>query len=437
MTLQTTTPEALLKDLSQESRLLFILDGGLEPDLEALVRKLDHRLWTAWVYHDTEYNARYHDGPLLVEARTDSPLVNAFIESWAPQHWGGLLLSAQPFDAVLQHLRALRHAQLSGGKPTLLRLHEPRTLRGFTLANLLDAGSNVGATVASGYAMKSAVLAVQRQREILAGNEQKAALMESAAKQADRFMIGWTSAAAFIGALKDLRDIQGQHGNVRTFTIIDTGMQFAEGGIGAGWLFGKQIGSTATKLGMDAAGESLAGFAELDAGPIGIALFAIDILHTLWNGYIERQKAEQKVTDWLDQCLWGKHPAFNDAGQERLEFRRLWQEPHIETQGHLLEQFAKSTIPFVGDQLSMKVPARTITVAFPGWTPQASGYVLSQHQNFAVQGVEQAFSDPGKVIVKDGMGYLTFDTQNSFGDTVVTYWPNAFSDPLTFFEVKN
>ncbi|MFD4841071.1 DUF4123 domain-containing protein [Achromobacter sp. NPDC058515] len=111
MTLQRTTPDALLAHAKQQPHLLWILDGGLEPELEAIVRKLDHRIWHAWVYSHTEYAAQHRDGPLLVQARNDSPLLQAFMQVWATLHWGGLLVSGQPFDAVLEHLRSLRHAQ--------------------------------------------------------------------------------------------------------------------------------------------------------------------------------------------------------------------------------------------------------------------------------------------------------------------------------------
>lgn len=131
MTFQPTTPEALLDAAKQTSRLLWILDGGLEPDLETIVTQLDYRIWRDWIYNQTEYEAEFQKGPLLVEACSDTPLLEAFVESWAPLHWGGLLISSHPFEVVLQHLRALRHAQLPDGSLALLRLHEPRALRGF------------------------------------------------------------------------------------------------------------------------------------------------------------------------------------------------------------------------------------------------------------------------------------------------------------------
>ncbi|CAG9191917.1 conserved hypothetical protein [Paraburkholderia tropica] len=131
MTLLATSPENIRSDVRIAPRLLWIFDGGLEPELEAILRKHDHRLWFTWVYSGTEYAHVYSEGPLLVESRADSPLLDAFISSWAAAHWGGLLLSAAPFETVLNHLRALKHAQLPDGTTSLLRLHEPRALRGF------------------------------------------------------------------------------------------------------------------------------------------------------------------------------------------------------------------------------------------------------------------------------------------------------------------
>ncbi|HWL27910.1 MAG TPA: DUF4123 domain-containing protein [Burkholderiaceae bacterium] len=130
MTLQPTTPDALLARVQRSPQLLLILDAGLEPELEAIVRKLDHRIWHAWVYSHTEYASQHRDGPLLIQARSDSPLLQAFMQPWVRLHWGGLLLSAQSFNTVLEHLRSQRHALLPDGTQPLLRLHEPRALRG-------------------------------------------------------------------------------------------------------------------------------------------------------------------------------------------------------------------------------------------------------------------------------------------------------------------
>ncbi|KVE78365.1 hypothetical protein WI99_32710 [Burkholderia cepacia] len=301
---------------------------------------------------------------------------------------------------------------------------------GLTLANLLDAGSNAGVVVASGYAMQSAKLAVEAQRAVLAGNNQAAELARKAGEKADRLMIGWTSAAAFVGGMKALRDKGDQHGSVRTYMMIDAGVQFAEAGFGAAWLLSKNT------LARQVGGRLLASLGRLRGGQVGLILFAVDIGHTLLNGYIEQAKAEQKVNDWLDQCFWGKHPKFDTDGEERRVFMQLSMEPRIETDLRMMERLSKIAIPGLGPILASRMPARTITVAFPGWLPQASEYKLTQHRDIKALGKEQEFGDPSQVKLVDGVGYLTFDTSTLMGATMVEYYPNAFSDPDLVFPVE-
>lgn len=130
MTLRQTTPDAILAIAQQHPHLYLLLDGGLAPDLETTVSALDPRIWHAWVYSETEYDAQRRDGPLLVRARSDTPLMQSFISAWPARHLGVMLISVHPFKDVLNQLRHLRHARLPEGAQALLRLHEPRTLRG-------------------------------------------------------------------------------------------------------------------------------------------------------------------------------------------------------------------------------------------------------------------------------------------------------------------
>jgi hypothetical protein len=125
---------------------------------------------------------------------------------------------------------------------------------------------------------------------------------------------------------------------------------------------------------------------------------------------------------------------------------RLHREPRIESDMIFDEKLAKATIPVIGPVLVNLMPVRTVTVTLPGWLPQASAYALTQYKNLTSQGKEQSygdpdkardFGDPNKVKLIDGVGYLTLDTGTLIGDTVLTYWPNAFSDPEIFFKVKN
>jgi len=130
MTFQRTTPDALVTDVQRQPRLFLLLDGGLAPGLEVMLNTLDHRIWHAWIYSETEYAAHHRDGPLLVQARADTPLLQAFMQAWPSRHLGGLLMSDQSFDVVLVHLRCLRHARLPDGTQSLLRIHDPRASRG-------------------------------------------------------------------------------------------------------------------------------------------------------------------------------------------------------------------------------------------------------------------------------------------------------------------
>ncbi|KXJ65814.1 hypothetical protein AXY46_14445 [Achromobacter xylosoxidans] len=306
---------------------------------------------------------------------------------------------------------------------------------GDVIARLLDVGSNGNSAAAAGYGIQSAMHYVAMQRAVIGGKEKAASAAGAAIVQAERRMIGAMGIAAFIGALKSGRDQFNAQGNVRAYLIIDAAMQFGEAGVAAAYLFGDQLGTTAFRS-----------FARLNAGAVGVALIAFDILRTLWAGFIEEQKAEQKVYDWLTHCLWGKDPQWDSASKERLEFTRLHQEPRIESDMLFNEKLGKATIPVIGPVLVSLMPVRTVTVLLPGWLPQASAYALTQNKNFSSQGKEQGygdpnkeqeFGDPSKVKLVDGVGYLTVETATLIGDTVLTYWPNAFSDPEVSFTVKN
>lgn len=252
-------------------------------------------------------------------------------------------------------------------------------------------------------------------------------------------MIGALGVSALAGALKAIGDQSDARGKVRTYIIIDSAMQFGEAAVAAAYLFGGKWGE---KLRMAA----LTRFSSRSPGPIGLGLIAFDLLRTIWANYVEGKKSEQKVCDWLDHCLWGKHPQWDLASKERLEFMRLHQEPRIESDMLFNEKLGKATIPVIGPVLVSLMPVRTVTVLLPGWLPQASAYALTQYKNFSSQGKEQGygdpikereFGDPSKVKLVDGLGYLTVETATLIGDTVLTYWPNAFSDPEVSFTVKN
>ena len=100
------------------------------------------------------------------------------------------------------------------------------------------------------------------------------------------------------------------------------------------------------------------------------------------------------------------------------------------------ERRTKNVIRLTSDLAAEQEVNLTPFLAFPGWLPQASEYELTQHRNMDALGTEQAFNDPSRVKLVDGVGYLTFDTSTLTGDTEVCYWPNGFSDPDMNFPVK-
>ncbi|CAG9191911.1 conserved hypothetical protein [Paraburkholderia tropica] len=300
---------------------------------------------------------------------------------------------------------------------------------GLTLATALDIGTNAAAMVSSGAAMRSAMLAVTQQRDSLAaGKAVKDVKIEAVANFADRLAIGAAGVAGFLGGIKSTRDAMSQHGEVMAASIVSATVQFSEFGIAAAYLYGQQLAKT---FGIRA----FATFAEVEAGPVGWAILSFDILNTLIAAYIKQQVAEQNINDWLDHCFWGKHPQFPNMDTERLAFARLSQEPYIESDRHITEKLATVAIPGIGPILSTQLPARTMTVVFPGWHPQIGAYEITQYKEFNALGVEQSLNDPGKVVMRGNDGYLTFNTQTQIGGTAVIYWPNGFSDPAVHFEL--
>ncbi|MBN3857091.1 hypothetical protein G3N59_27285, partial [Paraburkholderia sp. Ac-20340] len=298
---------------------------------------------------------------------------------------------------------------------------------GLTLATALDIGTNAAVMVASGSAMRSAMLAVKQQRDsLVAGRVATDDKIKVAGEFADRLAIGAAGVAGFLGSIKTAFDASDQHGAVKAWSILSTGVQFTEAGVAAAYLLG---GWAARFSGIAAMGY----IAGIEAGPIGWSILTLDILNTLITAYNKQQAAEQDINDWLDHCFWGKHSQFPTMDAERLAFARLSQEPYIDSDRHVMEKLATVAIPGIGPALSNRLPARTMTVVFPGWQPQVSAYKITQYKEINALGVEQSLNDPGRVEVQGGAGILTFDTKTQIGGTAVTYWPNGFSDSVIYF----
>lgn len=423
---------------SRYSRMLEVLDGSIALSAPVLLDEVPNTLrQTLQVkgltpFRRTKLNAVISESMPLFEAHAASSKETERIEHVRGLErrislWHGLKLGASTlgmWGSAVNLSTAIKR----------LGQHD-----GDVIARLLDVGNNAAGTVASGYGFQSAMQYVAMQRAVIRAKGLGTSVSNVATTLAERRMIGALSVSALAGALKAGGDQLDARGKVRTYIIIDSLMQFSEAAVAAAYLFGGKWGEM---FGIAA----LTKFSSSPPGPVGVGLVAFDVLRTLWASYVEGQKSEQKVCDWLEHCLWGNHPQWDSASKERLEFTRLHQEPRIESDMLFNEKLGKATIPVIGPVLVSLMPVRTVTVLLPGWLPQASAYALTQYKNFSSQGKEQGygdpnkereFGDPSKVKVVDGVGYLTVETATLIGDTVLTYWPNAFSDPEVSFTVKN
>lgn len=130
MSMDGVTSAGLANLLTEETKFMLLLDGALDRDLEKRLNGIDPFTHRRWLYEGTEYESGKTEGPLLVQCTEGSALADAFTKEFVSEHLGLLLLSDQPVEKVVAHLRALRHATLPNGRTVRFRLQEPRKLRG-------------------------------------------------------------------------------------------------------------------------------------------------------------------------------------------------------------------------------------------------------------------------------------------------------------------
>lgn len=105
------------------------LSGECSESLEADVRGLTQRFDHQWVWLDTAWQYEspgYQQGPMLVPL--DTTLFNHFLETWAPQRAGLLLLGPDDEQELLGHLRQLRLIIAADGLPLTFSLGASRQL---------------------------------------------------------------------------------------------------------------------------------------------------------------------------------------------------------------------------------------------------------------------------------------------------------------------
>ncbi|TBU86946.1 hypothetical protein [Phytopseudomonas dryadis] len=225
-----------------------------------------------------------------------------------------------------------------------------------------------------------------------------------------------------------------------------------------------QLSRTAmTSMGKRAAGTGVAagvaraafGIARLGSGPIGWTLLALELSYQTIRVWNDKNTEERKVTDWIARSIWGtgihRNRIFSDETlspftpeEETKEFYRFFMEPHIETDVAVLRTLASVNIPAWGTINKIRhgsylpADARTVTVALPGWKPQVSAYIITQHNEFRFTGIQKTLDDPDLVQLRKGVGvgYISYPTDTLGGNIEVKYWPNAFAEPDLVLEME-
>lgn len=305
------------------------------------------------------------------------------------------------------------------------------------LVNSLNATGNLLGLGGGGKGLASAVLARQRDLAALSGKAAEAEALKKLADQADRWAIGLVAGASLVMALKDwnARDKQGQI--ERSVTNVGIALQGASAGVGFSYLGAKmwtrEITQLGGKLALQKAGQAVL-FGALERAviwfadaPVALIIAALQLAYT-WN---QARADKAKVADWIRRGCLGLDPTL-DGTAEQKRYYELFLKPRIDASYKVGNIMLEGVLPSVG----LPRPQRDVAIVLPGWQPQISAYALTQHVAFGLI-TESAFSDPAKVEVKAGNGYLRLEAHNLFGNTVVRYWPNGFTQPDLVLEMTN
>lgn len=112
-------------------RVFVFLDSDYFENSTSEVLDIEHHALVRLLWEDNPLWDEYkHDGPIVVEIPHQSPLINHFINHWAPQNRGIIMLSRFSQNQVFQHLQSLTFVSEPDNTLSRLRLYEPRKLRG-------------------------------------------------------------------------------------------------------------------------------------------------------------------------------------------------------------------------------------------------------------------------------------------------------------------
>ncbi|MFD4841069.1 toxin VasX [Achromobacter sp. NPDC058515] len=305
------------------------------------------------------------------------------------------------------------------------------------LVNSLNATGSLLGVGGAGKGLASAVLNRQRDMAALSGKAAEAEALRKLADRADRWAIGLVALASLTFAFKDLIALDKQGQQERAVTAIGVVLQGVSAGVGFAHLGAKMWVQGTTQLARTIAAQALGETVVLGTlgraaiwfadAPVALILTALQLAYA-WN---QARADKAKVADWIRQGCLGLAPTMNGAAEQKAYYE-LFLKPKIDTS----YKFGNIVLDGIFPSIGLPRAQRDVAVLLPGWQPQISAYALTQHVAFGLM-TENAFSDPAKVEVRGGNGYLRLEAHNLLGNTVVRYWPNGFTQPDLVLEMTN
>jgi len=321
---------------------------------------------------------------------------------------------------------------------------------GLTFSNALNAGGRIAGVVGGAASTTRFHYEKLRDEAKLRGDKLAYDHFNEISVSWERRALGIATISAAVLAAKDVGGVYGSRGDAAAISLTSAGVQSLAATVNGLQLWSKMSSrSVAEAAGSRfAVARGAAAVARLGSGTVGWILLAVEAAYLGLKSWNDNVVAEQKITTWIARSAWGNGrndayfssvglSAFADDKEEQQEFLRLFQVPHIETDVAVLKLLARTGT--VGMAV-LSDEVRTIKVALPGWQPQVSKVRLIQKHAANLSypmGREETISDPARVAVHDGVGYIELSTNTVVGKTTVEYWPNAFTDPEYVLKESN
>ncbi|MDF5981575.1 hypothetical protein P4056_08690 [Pseudomonas aeruginosa] len=349
--------------------------------------------------------------------------------------WHGMRFSVGTFGIFLstRNLQAVL-AQLEKGEGEVL-VHSLNLASG-----LLVTGSGLAALGETGYQWRADAAATRAEA-------QRAVHLDSTAKRFGNRAVGLLALSAAVASIKEFRiALTSSTPAAATAHATAAVLQASAATVGGLHLLGRlsrqenrlAVGLV-SKLTVSSNGSGVAArgaraalaITRLGSGPLGWILLGFEVATVAYLDWHERNAKEEKVTDWIARSIWGTGvrtgllsdtplSPFNSL-EETTGFYHFYLAPHIETDVAVLRTLGSVLVPGwssvnrVRHGSPMPQDARTVTIALPGWLPQVGKYEVVQHNEFKFTGVQRTLNDPAQVIVRDGVGYVTYATDTLGG----------------------